>query len=137
MKHSKQGLSVFAKRLTRTVSCALAISLAASSTQAGTAVCSGTISSLSWHQPGLVFLRLSSMNAPYIVCDLAADHVVPGAIYQVTTPAQCKTLLAQLLTAQAANRPVGAVYFDGDAVNPSCSDVPNWVRASLRHFSIG
>src|SRR5687767_4330248 len=81
------------------------------SAQAGSLICSGTVAQVAYHQPGLVLLRLSSMNTPIVICSTDRDFDVPGALASSTTPAACKTIQANLLAAKATEAIITSLYF--------------------------
>ena len=104
------------------------------SVRAGTAVCSGTVQVLAYHQPGDLFVRLSSMNVSVLICNLNSDWVVPGSLSGNTPPASCRALHASLLTAKMAGTTISSMYFDGDQVPGSCNSFASWTRVNVRYF---
>lgn len=102
------------------------------SAAAGTVVCEGTVEDLKFHQPGLVGLRLSSMNASMWVCSMNENFTPPGA--STITPSACKAMYASLLAAKLSNSTLTGVYFDGDQVPTSCNTVQIGSSVYLRHF---
>lgn len=104
----------------------------AQSASAGTVVCEGAVEDLGIHQPGLVALRLSSMNMPFYVCNINADYRPAGA--DNISPATCKAIYASLLAAKHNNVIVRLAHFDGDQAPASCSTVQPGSQVYLRYF---
>jgi hypothetical protein len=104
----------------------LAIGLVISgSTQAQTVVCGGTISVLAYHQPSMLLLQLSSVNAPVIICSVDQEGVVPGAPTRNTSPAACRAIYASLLSAKASGTKTKSLCLDGSDVPASCNSFVN------------
>ena len=100
---------------------------------AGTVVCEGTVSDLAIHQPGLVAVRLSSMNYPVFICRIDGEYTPPGA--STVSPATCKAQYAALLAAKSSNATLRSVYFDGDSIPTTCNGtVPPGAQVSMRYF---
>lgn len=105
-----------------------------SSAHAGTVVCAGTVDEVAIHQPGLVAVRLSSMNGYLFVCRLDADYTPAGA--STISSATCKGIYAALLTARNTGNAVKSAYFDGDAVPTSCNTVQQGSQVFLRFLDL-
>lgn len=116
------------------LSAAIVIGILCGHANAGTVVCSGTVAELGFHQPGLVFLRLSSMNVPAIICSLNAEWVVPGFGYTGTV-SNCKIMYAGLLAAKLSGAAVSQFYFDGDSVPANCASFASWTSVGLRYYN--
>jgi len=106
----------------------------ASPAHAGNIVCSGTVEQIAYHQPGLLMIRLSSMNVSTFFCSTDSNWAPAGSLAGVTTPGACKTLYATFLAAKLAGGTLNNVYFDGDQVPTSCNTFPNWTKVNLRYF---
>jgi hypothetical protein len=104
------------------------------SAQAGTVICEGTVEDLRFHQPGLIGLRLSSMNDFMWICNINEPFNPPGA--STISTSTCKTIYATLLAAKISKLTVQGVYFDGDQVPSSCSNVQAGGSVFIRHFII-
>jgi hypothetical protein len=115
----------------------IAISLAAAAhaiqCQAATVVCSGTVEQIAYYNPGLIMVRLSSMNNPVFICSTDAPFTEPNAGYATTVQA-CKVLYAGLLTAKTTNSPIQAMYFDAATVPSTCATWPAWAYAQVRYY---
>jgi hypothetical protein len=92
------------------------------------------LAALSVHLPGLVFMKLSSMNTAAMICRLDIDHSVAGGLYP-TSPSVCKSTYAALLAARSTGRQITGAYMDADAAPASCTGFANWTYVSLRFFS--
>lgn len=101
---------------------------------AGTIVCEGTVEDLIMHQPGLIALRLSSMNMPLYICNVSADYRAAGT--DNISASTCKVTYAALLAAKYNNATVRLAYFDGDQVPTSCNTVQPGTYIYLRHFAL-
>lgn len=110
------------------------IATVAFNAQAGTVVCSGTVAQLVYNQPGLLSLKLSSMNVPVFICMMDGDWSVPGSLAGVTSPAACKVLYGTLLSAKLTGTTINSMYFDGNQVPTACNSFPNDVQVNVRHF---
>lgn len=119
-----------ARTLFLSIACLLAHGAGAASI-----VCTGTVVQLAYHQPGNLFLRLSSMNTAVGICSTDAEWVVPGSLAGNTTVSACKTLYATLMTAKVTGATFANVYFDGDQVPGSCTTFAPWTQVNLRYMS--
>jgi hypothetical protein len=108
--------------------------LAASSARAATVICSGSITQLSYHQPGYLLLQLSSMNVPVLICSVDQEWVVPGTASGNTSPAACRAIYASLLAAKTSGTHIRSLYLDGSDVPASCNSFSNWTRVNVRYF---
>lgn len=123
-------MSAMAKR----ISAGVVMAALAWDCNAATLVCNGTVDMVGYHNPGILVVKLSSMNTVVSVCSTdSAWTVSPGVGYSTTIQA-CKTLYTALLTAKATNAPVQAMYFDGDSLPVSCAAWPAWSSAQVRYY---
>lgn len=106
-----------------------------SGAHAATLVCSGTVDQLSYHQPGRLMLKLSSMNTFVFICSTDSEWVVPGSVSGNTTVSTCKALYATFLAARVTGVTIQSLYLDGDQVPASCSSFPSWTNVNVRHYA--
>ena len=99
-------------------------------------VCEGTVATLSYHGPGVVYLQLSSMNTGVGICSVDTNWSPPGSQTGITTPAACKLMYASLLAAKMSGTVVRSVYFDSDTAPSTCTQFVAWSQANLRHFAL-
>lgn len=112
------------------------LSLVSTMASAGQLTCAGRIQQINMHASDTFMLQLDSMNAPVFFCRTNQLWTVPGTGYQ-TSPETCKTLIAMFTAAKLADRPIGVIYFDGDAVPTACNAWGNWQSANIRYFTWG
>lgn len=112
---------------------AIATAALAAHSNAATIVCTGTVDQLVYYNPGMIMVRLSSMNTAVFVCSTEATFTAPNAGYS-TSPQACKVMYAGLLTAKTANTPIAAMYFDAASVPSSCGSWPEWANAQVRLY---
>ena len=122
------------RKTTRKLFVAIASAAFLQPATAGTIICEGTVEDLIMHQPGLIALRLSSMNMPLYICNINSDYKPAGA--DVISAATCKVTYAALLAAKYNNAVVRGVYLDGDQVPASCNTVQPASYVYLRHFAL-
>jgi hypothetical protein len=101
---------------------------------AGTITCSGRILQVSYHSPDAFMIQLESMNLPVIFCRSNASYSVSGTTY-TTSPESCRTLVGMFTAGKIAERSIGVMYFDGDAVPSACNAWPAWQSVNIRHFA--
>ena len=114
--------------------CMSFVSSTAFNVQAATVVCSGTVEQISYHQPGVLYVRLSNMNVPVAICSLNTEWVQPGSMSGTTPVESCKAIFAALLAAKHAGTHIGMMYFDGDQVPATCGAFASWTKANVRYF---
>lgn len=102
--------------------------------QAGSIGCGGNIDMLVIHQPGLVGIKLSSMNTYVFVCSL--DVTVTPAGAGSIQPSTCKAIYAALLGAKLQNKSINDLIFDGDGVPASCDTWPGFSQVFLRFLPL-
>jgi hypothetical protein len=100
----------------------------------GTVVCSGTVVRLAYHQPDAIFVQLSSMNTPVLICSMDVEWVVPGTLAGNTSVSACRAMYAALLSAKLADRPINVFYMDGDTVPAACGAFASWTRVNVRYW---
>ncbi|MEO7494488.1 MAG: hypothetical protein ABIT83_08305 [Massilia sp.] len=126
-------MKIFAKR----VVCAMLGLALASNANAGTLVCAGTVTELSFHAAASVLVRLSGMNTAVFLCSVDTAWQVPGFVVPAAmSPSACKTVYASLLAAKASNTTVGAMYFDADGLPANCTSFAPWQQVNLRYFNL-
>jgi len=130
------------RRQVRTLSVALLAASATTPAFAGTVVCAGTVTELTYTMEGgsfdpIVLLRLSSMNTPVKVCSLSQNWTI-GVF--TTTPTACKALYGAMLAARLSGNAVNDVYFDFSGSSPSTctgwSYTPTQQQASVRNYRL-
>jgi hypothetical protein len=105
---------------------------AAHGVSAGTLVCSGTVTTISYHAHDILLIRLSSMNEPVQFCSVNQDwSIAPG---YTTTPAMCKVLLGMFMTAKTTGESINSLYFESPNAPATCSGWSPWTSANLRYF---
>lgn len=120
-------------RFSRCVALAIALATTTSSVQAGALYCNGgTVTSLAFHSPGILYLRMSNMNYPVAICSMDTNWTVPGAMAGATTPAACKAIYASLLTAKQTALAIPAILFDSDQIPANCTSFAPWSQVNLR-----
>lgn len=115
---------------------AFALAVLTSGAQCASLYCNGaTVATLGFHQPGVLYVRLSTMNTPVGICSMAGDWNAPGSLVGATSASQCKSIYAALLVAKQTGQIVPEMLFDGDAVPASCTSFGPWTYANLRWIS--
>jgi hypothetical protein len=114
----------------------LLASLIAHSAQSATVICTGTVASLSYHQPGRLYLRLSSMNYEVAICSTDSEWVVPGSLAGNTSVSACKTIYGSLVAAKISGATVSNLYLDGDQVPAACNGFAPWTNVNLRYVNL-
>lgn len=124
------------KNLLKSLGMAAVVAISSSNVNAATLVCSGTVTELAYHAPGVLYVRLSGMNTFVGICSTDANWGPPGSLSGNTTPAACKTIYGTLLFAKQAGTVVSSMYFDRDELPASCSAFTSWTNVNLRfvHF---
>jgi hypothetical protein len=98
--------------------------------------CNGTVAEVWYHAPGVVLVKLSSMNTAAMVCEINSDWLVPGSLSGATTPASCKAIYAALLAANRSGALIDEMIFDADTLPASCSEFAFFTKVNLRFFNI-
>lgn len=101
-----------------------------SATHAGSLFCTGTIIEMGVHTPGLLLVRLSSMNARVVMCSIDTAYSTQGGP-SITAPT-CEGMYANLMAARASGQTV-QLMMDGDAVPAQCSSFIEWTYVGLRY----
>lgn len=110
--------------------------IAATSANAGTLVCAGTVTELAYHGPGNLYVRLSGMNNLVGICSTDVNWHPPGGLTGPTTPAACKTMYGTLLLAKQTGSVISSMYLDGDNLPASCAAFASWTNVNLRFLHL-
>lgn len=120
-------------RINKFLSLLFGLALSFSST-AATLGCEGTVDQLLYYQPGLIGLKLSSINQYIFICRVDTDYAGPGSTGGTTSPAACKAIYSALLSAKHAGTVVHGMTFNGDQVPANCSSVQPWSQVNVSYF---
>jgi hypothetical protein len=93
---------------------------------AATAVCTGKVERLAYHQPDGLFIKLSSTNI-IKMCDLKAQ-------FYRTSPESCQ-LIASLATMARATDKSLQIYVD-NAPEANCLSMVSWFSADMRFVEL-
>lgn len=93
---------------------------------AETAICTGSVERLAYHQPDGLWLALGSTPI-FKVCS-------PESLFKRTSPENCRFIASLVTTARATGKNL-SVYID-NAPTTSCSDIPNWFEADVRFVEL-
>jgi hypothetical protein len=125
------------KKFAQRILAAVALTAITSFAHSASLYCNGaTVAQLSIHQPGVVYLRLSSMNTVVGICSLDNNWAPAGSLAGVTSAAACKAMYAALIVAKQNNAPIPQMLFDGDQVPASCNAFVAWQGVNVRYYDM-
>lgn len=123
-------------RYTARIAMLMALSIPPIAANSASVICEGTVTALAYHAPGVLYVRLSSMNVNVGICSTDTSWGPTGSQAGITTPSACKAIYANLLVAKQAGTVVRNMYLDGDTVPPTCTTFPAWSKVNVRFFEI-
>ncbi|MEC4729053.1 hypothetical protein HWQ46_26425 [Shewanella sp. D64] len=104
----------------------LIFSLLTSNVMAATAICTGKVDRLAYHQPDGLYLRVADSGIMK-VCN-------PQVKFYRTSPESCKLIATLATTARATDKSV-QIYID-NAPGTNCSSITNWFSADIRFVEL-
>jgi hypothetical protein len=96
------------------------------SAQAATAVCTGAVERIAYHQPDGLYLKIADSGIMK-VCD-------PQQAFFRTSPESCKLIATLATTARATDKQI-QIYVD-NAPDANCSSIPSWFGADVRFVEL-